>query len=415
MRFIEINRLNEYISSLKSRKSSLSASLSDNLSEIDAISLQDFSVKQDMSFLSSVSSLLSIILTIITHPHISNRTEEVVIRIEQAQRIDHETFVNTIKESRFWKKHGIKMIPEELYYYQHEDELKIYENKFIVLLVNLLDRELSKYGKFYLTRLPSLSQASLIDGGSIGDIILTIDRLKRKITYVKGTYFYKTISREKPISPKIQPTNILLKDRLYKYCFRFYRSFISFEDIQKARANLQSFYLILILKSLIARGFRALEHSGERFVLANPDFDLQIDNFTGKYTLLTVSWHENPEKAVKHRLYFDVGYDDASPAELESEREISDTLSLWQLDRSAANGKNTIYTGSEAEIIEKWLSEKMTTLPLQSPVYKKYCPVCKSKETDSADGLFVCHHCRSEYVSSAKQDSNLIWIRKFRK
>ncbi|MBR5817546.1 MAG: DUF2357 domain-containing protein, partial [Clostridia bacterium] len=152
MRFVEINRLNEYISSLKSRDFNPSASLSDNLSRIESVSLQDFSVKRDMSFLSSVSSLLSIILTIITHPHISNRTEEVVIRIEQAQRIDRETFVNTVKESRFWKQHGIKMIPEELYYYQHEDELKIYENRFIVLLVNLLDRELSRYSKFYLTR-----------------------------------------------------------------------------------------------------------------------------------------------------------------------------------------------------------------------------------------------------------------------
>ena len=48
-------------------------------------SLQKVSFENDYEFLKKASTVLNIILSIITHPHIANRREEIVARIEQGK------------------------------------------------------------------------------------------------------------------------------------------------------------------------------------------------------------------------------------------------------------------------------------------------------------------------------------------
>ena len=416
MRFIQATKLNEYISSLKSDYENFKG---DTLSAIESagkISLQNFSLSQDASFLKSVSSVLNVIMSIITHPHISNKTEDVVIRVELANRLDHDAFVSTLKESNLWKRHGVKMIPEEIYYHQHEDELKIYENRFIVLLINLLDRELAKFNSFYFTRLPTIDSMSGADSGAIGENVMLIDRLRRKMSFIKNTYFYKFISKEKPISPKIQPTNILLKDRLYKFCFKFYRNFVKVEDVLVAKANLQSFYLILLLKAIIAEGYKLKYSENGLWRFESDSFTLEVKSVYERHIQLSVLWRENPEQKITHTLLFDVGFDGTvfeNGEEIENYESL-DTISLWELTEILDGRKKTVFSGSEEENIKSWLKSKTLTLSLPSAVYTKYCPICKSRESENDGALFTCRACHSEYVRG-KDDASSIWIKKLRK
>lgn len=416
MRFIQATKLNEYISSLKSDYENFKGDALSAIEGARAISLQDLSLSQDASFLKSVSSVLNVIMSIITHPHISNKTEDVVIRIELANRLDHDSFVSTLKESNLWKRHGVRMIPEEIYYHQHEDELKIYENRFIVLLINLLDRELAKFYSFYFTRLPTYDSMSDIDGGAVGENVMLIDRLRRKMSFIKNTYFYKFISKEKPISPKIQPTNILLKDRLYKFCFKFYRNFVKVEDVQKARANLQSLYLVLLLKAIIAEGYKLEYSENELWRFKGDSFTLELKSFYESHIELSVLWSECPEQKITHTLLFDVGFDGTvfeNGEEMKS-CDFLNMISLWELTEILDGRKKTVFSGSEEENIKSWLKAKTLTLSLPSQVYNKYCPICKSRESENDGALFTCRACHSEYVRG-KGDGSSIWIKKLRK
>ena len=80
-------------------------------------SLQKVSFENDYEFLKKASTVLNIILSIITHPHIANRREEIVARIEQVKQLNNEEFTRVMKTSQFWKQRGTEMIPEEVYYF----------------------------------------------------------------------------------------------------------------------------------------------------------------------------------------------------------------------------------------------------------------------------------------------------------
>ena len=135
----------------------------DNLyRELDSLninSLQSFSFQNDSDFFDEVSFVLSVINSIIAHPHIITKSEDIVIRAELAGHIEHDQFQKVMRESSLWKQKEFDMVPEYVYHHQHLDELKIYENIFIGMLIKLLDQEINKYYDFYVSILPSIDNS----------------------------------------------------------------------------------------------------------------------------------------------------------------------------------------------------------------------------------------------------------------
>ena len=221
MRLVEIKKLNDFIAA--AGKDINLGSLSDMFEKIDKespISLQREAIASDRDYVKELTSLLNVIITIIHNPHIANKGEDVIVRIEQANALGTDEFRQVLLDSKLWKRHGAKMIPEEVHYRRYTDELRIYENRFIVYLIDLIERDLSAYSAFYLSMLPTLElDGKYLSAGEVGDMIVALDVLKRKIQYLKGTYFYKAVSEGGILSGTIRPTNILTKDRLYKYSF----------------------------------------------------------------------------------------------------------------------------------------------------------------------------------------------------
>ena len=113
----------------------------DFFNKIDSIlpqSLQEQSFKEDLNFLNDVGFILSVITSIISKPHIASTGEEIIIRSELAPALSNEMFQKTLRDSTLWTEEGMDMVPQYVHYYQHVDELKIYENIFIVYLINLI-------------------------------------------------------------------------------------------------------------------------------------------------------------------------------------------------------------------------------------------------------------------------------------
>ena len=186
-------------------------------------SLQKISYEEDCSYFKEALSLLGIILSIAEKPHVSTRREEVFARIEQAGQLSADDFKRVCRDGSLWKRRGVKMVPEEVYYFRNEDELCIYENRFIVLLIDLIGREITELKRVYGERLPRIGENT--DELYAGDAGMALDfarNIEKRVAYLKNTGFYKIVGKEKPLKGRISPTNILLKDLKYRACFKFY-------------------------------------------------------------------------------------------------------------------------------------------------------------------------------------------------
>ena len=132
------------------------------LNTLDIKSLQDLSFNNDLKFFKEINFILSVIISIISHPHISNKGEDIVLRSDQVHSLQNDMFKKTMMDAKLWKhKKNGEMIPEYVHYYQNVDQLNIYENKFIVMLIDLIENELAKFSDFYSTMILSFKDKSL--------------------------------------------------------------------------------------------------------------------------------------------------------------------------------------------------------------------------------------------------------------
>ncbi len=419
MRFIETKKLSDYmLGAQPSLESGSEEELALALRSLSDVSMQSISIDSDKEFLGHISSVLSVIVSIIYHPHLSNKREEVVIRIEQAQQIDREAFLDTLKDSKLWHEHDLRMIPEEVHYHQHVDELRIYENRFIGFLVDIIDRELSRYSAFYLQRLPTLdSSADSLDPSSIGETVMMIDRLRRKTQFIKGTRFYKEVSRGKRISPKIQPTNILLGDRLYRYCFRFYNSIARYEDMNAAERDLRAYYTLLILGELYRTGFESVSLESGKYRLRNADFSVTLENTDEGALSFEVVCHNMSDAPARHLLGFvaDAEREDAVFDNAPSGYESVQLLSLWEL--FDAEGERTVKLcfGKEDELVHAWVSDRISKTVVDKHIYKRYCPVCRARGVTVEGEIYSCSVCSSSYMFDRTCNDESVWFRRIRR
>ena len=421
MRFIETKKLNDYIESVDSIFADQSLrSVYSKIENLNTASLQGFSIEGDREFLRELSFVLNVIISIVYHPHISNKREEVVIRIEQAQHIDEEAFRLIMSDSSLWKQHGAKMVPEEVYHHQHIDEIRIYENRFIGLLISIIDKELAKFQSFYLSKLPTLYMADVtLDDPAVGEIISEIDRLRRKSQFLMNTRFYKEVTKGKPISRKVQPTNILVKDRLYCYCYRFYRKFVRYEDVSDARRDLRTYYFIHLLQEIKKHGYYlsppTCAEDENRLLFEGLNFFVEIIPAENENLEMTVSWRKDKRaECARHLLVFAPNSGERlTPGEIAGkygEYKTVDFISLWEL--TASRGELIKESVPEAALISHWLESKTSAAFADRKIYEKYCPVCRGKDVEGDGDGHICHTCGSEYTFTEVGSRDMVWFKR---
>ena len=398
-------------------------SLYSDIEQLNINSLQSFSFQTDNDFFDEVSFVLSVINSIIAHPHIVTKGEDIIIRAELAGHISQESFQKVFRESNLWKDKDLDMVPEYVYHYQQTDELKIYENIFIGMLIRILDQEISKYNQFYISLLPSVRQEHdiVLEDEKIENALLKIEKLQRKLGHIKHSYFFKEISKCDLTRKSIQPTNILLKDRLYNYCFKFYRKFIVYEDKESLARDFRTFYYNLILKTFCHHNFELdnkKEQSLENLYFKFKDFKVNLSysydnskinliinykNYSAKHCLVL-----NTDRIAKINDFDDYVY---------NEYKTVDVITLWNLynyfDIEKPIFSKTI---DEEKMIAQWVLSKFESVIVKKEIYRKYCPVCRSKNIDINENYCICEDCSTEYIFKGIDDiQDVVWFVKIRR
>ena len=385
-------------------------------------SLQKISYEEDCSYFKEALSLLGIILSIAEKPHVSTRREEVFARIEQAGQLSADDFKRVCRDGSLWKRRGVKMVPEELYYFRNEDELCIYENRFIVLLIDLIGKEITELKRVYGERLPRIGENT--DALYAGDAGMALDfarNIEKRVAYLKNTGFYKIVGKEKPLKGRISPTNILLKDLKYRACFKFYNGFLKYQCEGEEAEDMRSIIKIYILKSLKKLGFDLKEGKNlNEYKACGKEFSLNFD-FNKKGAVILDVTHKISKKTVKYALFAEDGRSAEAAEEFASGDDGKNFCSVemigeWSLKDGVTHELLSRAGQTEEEMIYSWLASKIRLIRADSSVYKKYCPACGVSGVYENDGDFSCPNCGTRYAFTQNSSGeSVIWICKLRR
>lgn len=234
------------------------------------LSTNFYEEKIDFPWLEELEMVTEKIMAIASKPRTHIKVEKDVKKAEQAVKIDNNDIIETLKVPAYWKQKGDRFLPEKVFTDIFEIEYAIYENRFIINLVDKMMLFLSQIVAQLYEQIKNVNKKFIDSHISLADVDIIQDlagfdtfkyvpssstrskRLKednakllttkdspyvealRKIltcrsnvSHVRSTPFYKEVKKAKPLSDAdVHLTNMLAGDRTYAPCYDFYRKLL---------------------------------------------------------------------------------------------------------------------------------------------------------------------------------------------
>ncbi len=201
----------------------------------------------DMSYLDTIESVYPAIYKIMKDPKKSLRYEQEVVAVEKARKVNADTVrhlsshTHLIKEIR---KNG-DVIPSKVLTTYTEEEIAIYENRFIKSLVKRMEMFLERRYEVMKVSLESFETERLnvknefkmsgqmvtveLDVAIKNDLTTNVETTKEQfdrlcymremVQALKGTEFMRALAKARDVLPPIMKTNIILHNPDFKLCY----------------------------------------------------------------------------------------------------------------------------------------------------------------------------------------------------
>ncbi len=201
----------------------------------------------DMSFLDTIESVYPAILKIMRDPKKSLRYETEVVAVEKAKKVNSDTVRHLSSHTQLIKeitKSG-DVIPSKVQTTYAEEELAIYENRFIKSLVKRIEMFLERRYEVMKVSLESFETEKLnvknefkMSGQQVtvevnvaikNDLTTNVETTKEQynrllniremVQGLKGTDFMRALAKARDVLPPIMKTNIILHNPDFKLCY----------------------------------------------------------------------------------------------------------------------------------------------------------------------------------------------------
>lgn len=201
----------------------------------------------DMSFLDTIESVYPAILKIMRDPKKSIRYDEEIVSVEKAKKVNSQTVRHLSSHTQLIKeitKEG-DVIPSKVLTTYAEEELAIYENRFIKSLVKRIEMFLERRYEVMKVSLESFETQRLnvkneflmsgqkvtvdLDISVKNDLTTNVEATKaqyNRLLYVrelvqglKGTEFMRALAKVREVLPPIMKTNIIMHNPDFKLCY----------------------------------------------------------------------------------------------------------------------------------------------------------------------------------------------------
>lgn len=209
-------------------------------------------VALDDSWVIAIEGAIFSIEQIVRNPRKFIAEEELIVDVAKARRVTPRTVRHLTSHSQFVEsiEDNGDVRPRKLLVVELDEDIAIYENRFICALLNRLVqfveqryRELN--GKVQAAEQTNVCLSSKFEyGGSTfkcdinlqveeppeGDVDYfknkelfdRINLIRRRLSVLLSTEFYKKLSKVKPVRPPIQKTNLLMKNVDYNNCYKLW-------------------------------------------------------------------------------------------------------------------------------------------------------------------------------------------------
>ena len=403
---------------------------------IDLPSIQNASFESDAAYFKKASFVLSVIQTIAHNPHFVARNIETVVRADQAGTLSNESFQKTLRDPALWKQKQNAMSPEYVHHTESVDEINIYENYFVMMVIGMIERTLRHYEDFYANSIKSVSSDSLtLDGDRVLSVFSTLKILFRKLERVKKTDFYKRVHASYVPLRRVEATNILKHDRLYNVVYRFYHDMHAYDDEKGLISDLLGYYYILILRGLKKKGMKIAPSSNRARTSGKTAFFqtpketrfygnglfLTLTKVSNQTLQFTVSLEADRSILATHLFAVNAKYSftdfQASARRAKGAYDTFEAVSVWSLAEIEPIGVEALELGSptDQELIDHYFDTKLLIKDGSKAVYQSYCPSCRASGMRQRGGVYTCLKCHSKYALIEQDGKERIFFLKLRR
>lgn len=425
-------------------------------------------ITNDLVFADDIATVITHLKAIFKEPHIFLKKEEIVQNVSVASKMDNETIRMNYQDAKLWRIKDGETALEYAHAIVHEDNLAIYENRFITALIDLLFETLTKKlnelcdtleflnhkitGQNILALSPSeyINYSDACDGlpvllNSKDPTVLAINSLvksKKELLALKGRDLYKACKKARPFTlQNVKSTNILVHDKEYNYCYMFYLNYLNKDPIITTERKMFIGYTqVNLFTALSKMGFVPSQDTQE--ILINNSANLKFNNldFVKEPFTITISMRTEDEINMRISESVDQNYADyvfkvanqtakenisafTTPTEyLEhlngfSPDEVYTTFLVTDVE--GEQNDKIIYLNPELNgTVEKLIFAIKTcliTVEGAMSIHTRYCPVCGSRLI-APNGLdYYCTVCDASWHIFGYSLKDIIWIKRLPK
>ena len=219
----------------------------------------------DLSFLDVIESVYPAMVKVMKDPKRTIRYEEEIVSVEKARKVNSTTVKHLSSHTHLIKEitDAGDVVPSKVLSTYTEDELGIYENRFIKSLVKRVEIFLERRYDVMKDSLESFSTNKLnvsnefLASGQQIKISLDVEikddltenkertkeqfnrllEIRRMVKGLKNTEFMRALTKAKDVLPPIMKTNILMHNPDFKMCYNLWLYLDRVDDIS---TNIQS-------------------------------------------------------------------------------------------------------------------------------------------------------------------------------
>lgn len=417
----------------------------DNKSFLDDINIE-FNNDDNCDKLDQIIQIEETILSIVRSPLFIMDKEDVVKRSELVSEIETDSYIETLKDSKVWKKKFGEMYPEYIHTKEVNDSLITYENRFICMLIDLIAEEIDDFSLFQNTYFLPLIQTYETDSLTFSsnsflndfkpftiqknydffnerkpseEFVSKINLVNKYMRYIKGSVFYKTVSLHR-ITSSIVPTNILVHNNLYSRCYKYYKNNYFENESKDFLGNTYFNYVILKLIETLVN--KKIKISTSKFYL-NDLGKICFVPFEFTYNHVKFFFSEIDSMNIEVKVSYK-GETSTSLIVIDRILTIKDRKVIEDTYKNYANvifitalNKSNIF---DKTLICSYYDEKkndfinlFTSLFFVIKVKEKFnkCPLCGYLNSGVNDSLkFTCSSCKASYRFFEVKDGYELWI-----
>lgn len=424
--------------------------------------------------LDEFSRVLDKVISIIYRPHIEVSTSDIVLRSELAGNLSRDSFFDTTRDTKLWKRKNGEFSPEYVHTKENVDTIVNYENRFIAMLVSEIDDEFEilrnsiefvndSIEEKFETKSIGYGEHSIFNefkefsfpyegifvkpSSKVTAINKLIIKINRRLKNIKATEFFE-LNNEKKINDAIIPTNVLMHDQKYNYCYKYYRNNYLFvhEDNFSYESHFYN-YMIVSLFSYLAHSrvgyskknmlskvyfdengelhfnpikfkkgvfsYLIKEYGNDRGVIIKTQYVEKVISKKRKsfkddanyYLLPIFTLNEDSYKNIDHKI-------------LKLSKDYENVISIT--GANIIHDYNYVLTLSifkeNHNVLFKNLFASLNMLFIvDTDEYKYKCPICGSKNVYQNNMEYGCEICNANFSFVHFDNQEALWIKSFRR